>query len=110
MTAVAADPAFADAYDDRGVGGLMGQALRPLGGFGKFLLVLAALSIVGCNLINIYSLAFTVQVGAPYVVRQFRDAHISQNFHPIMLKVPRFIWVSLAPRVKLQVLREVCRS
>ncbi|EXJ90193.1 hypothetical protein A1O1_03292 [Capronia coronata CBS 617.96] len=75
MTAVAADPKFAAAYESRGVGGLMGQALKPLGGFGKFLLVLAALSIIGCNLVNNYSLAFSCQ-----------------NFHPIMLKVPRFVW------------------
>jgi NCS1 nucleoside transporter family len=75
MTAVAADPAFAAAYDDHGVGGLMGQALRPLGGFGKFLLVLLALSIIGCNLVNNYSFAFACQ-----------------NFHPIMVKVPRFVW------------------
>jgi len=75
MTAAAADPRFAAAYDARGIGGLMGQALKPLGGFGKFLLVLAALSIIGCNLVNNYSLAFTCQ-----------------NFHPIMVKVPRFVW------------------
>ncbi|KAK5198071.1 hypothetical protein LTR92_002316 [Exophiala xenobiotica] len=75
MTAVAADPKFEDAYNNRGIGGVMGQALEPLHGFGKFLLVLSALSIVGCNLVNNYSLAFTCQ-----------------NFHPIMMKVPRFVW------------------
>ncbi|KAK5240928.1 hypothetical protein LTR40_013505, partial [Exophiala xenobiotica] len=63
------------AYNNRGIGGVMGQALEPLHGFGKFLLVLSALSIVGCNLVNNYSLAFTCQ-----------------NFHPIMMKVPRFVW------------------
>jgi NCS1 nucleoside transporter family len=78
MTAVAADPVFAAAYDDRGIGGLLGKALAPLGGFGKLLLVLLALSIVGCNLVNIYSLAF-----------------MCQNFHPIMMKVPRFVWTLL---------------
>lgn len=78
MTAVAKDQAFADAYDNRGVGGLMGQALKPLGGFGKFLLVLLTLSIVGCNLISNYSLAF-----------------MCQNFHPALIKVPRFVWTIL---------------
>ncbi|KIW43858.1 uncharacterized protein PV06_04917 [Exophiala oligosperma] len=75
MTAVAADPKFAEAYDTRGVGGLMGEALRPIHGFGKFLLVLSALSIIGCNLVNNYSLAFTCQ-----------------NFHPILMRVPRIVW------------------
>jgi NCS1 nucleoside transporter family len=78
MTAVAADPAFAAAYNSRGYGGLMGQALLPLHGFGKFLLVLLALSIVGCNLANNYSLAFACQ-----------------NFHPLMLKVPRWVWTAI---------------
>ncbi|OIW25730.1 hypothetical protein CONLIGDRAFT_621614 [Coniochaeta ligniaria NRRL 30616] len=78
MTAVAADPAFAAAYDDRGIGGVLGQALIPIHGFGKFLLVLLALSIIGCNLVNIYSLAF-----------------MCQNFHPIMIRVPRFVWTLL---------------
>jgi len=75
MTSVAADPKFADAYNLRGVGGLMGEALAPIGGFGKFLLVIMALSIIGCNIVNNYSLAFTCQ-----------------NFGSWALKVPRFVW------------------
>ncbi|KAK3936011.1 permease for cytosine/purines, uracil, thiamine, allantoin-domain-containing protein [Diplogelasinospora grovesii] len=75
MTAVAKDPGFADAFRDHGIGGLMGQTLQPLGGFGKFLLALAALSIIGCNLANNYSLAFEFQ-----------------NFHPLLLKVPRPVY------------------
>ncbi|OKL64483.1 hypothetical protein UA08_00879 [Talaromyces atroroseus] len=78
MTAVAADPAFAAAYNSRGYGGLMGEALKPLHGFGKFLLVLLALSIVACNMTNNYSLAFACQ-----------------NFHPLMLKVPRWVWTAV---------------
>ena len=34
-------------YADGGVGGLLAASLSPAGGFGKFLLVLLALSIVG---------------------------------------------------------------
>lgn len=86
MTSVAKDPKFAAAYDARGVGGLMGEALRPIGGFGKFLLVLLSLSIIGCNLINNYSLAF-----------------MCQNFHPIMMKVPRFIWTILGSAATIAV-------
>lgn len=86
MTSVAADPAFAEIYNSRGVGGIMGEALKPLGGFGKFLLVLLALSIIGCNLVNNYSLAF-----------------MCQNFHPVMLKVPRFVWTLLGCAVYIAI-------
>lgn len=34
-------------FADGGVGGLLGASLSPAGGFGKFLLVLLALSIIG---------------------------------------------------------------
>jgi hypothetical protein len=39
-------PEWQDAYAAGGIGGLMGAGLSPAGGFGKFLLVLLALSIV----------------------------------------------------------------
>jgi hypothetical protein len=53
MTAVAAHPDFATVYDERGYGGVVGQAVKPLHGFGKFLLALIALSTVGCTLVSI---------------------------------------------------------
>lgn len=86
MTTVAKDPKFAEAYSNRGVGGLMGQALKPIGGFGKFLLVLLSFSIIGCNLINNYSFAF-----------------MCQNFHPIMMKVPRFVWTVLGTGITIAI-------
>ncbi|KAI9729696.1 MAG: hypothetical protein M1834_006646 [Cirrosporium novae-zelandiae] len=79
MSATAADAGLAAAYDENGVGGLMGEVLKPLHGFGKFLLVLMALSVVGCNIINNYSFAFAVQ-----------------NLGGWALKVPRFIWTIVA--------------
>jgi purine-cytosine permease-like protein len=47
MTTLAADENFANAFDNAGYGGIMGEALFPLGGFGKFLLVIMAISVVG---------------------------------------------------------------
>ncbi|HEY6539452.1 MAG TPA: cytosine permease [Ktedonobacteraceae bacterium] len=44
------------------VGGLLSAVVSPLGGFGKFLLVLLALSIVANNIPNDYSLGLSVQV------------------------------------------------
>ncbi|KAJ9645523.1 uncharacterized protein PV06_07792 [Exophiala oligosperma] len=75
-TATVNDPAFATAYKTNAVGGLLHQVLvPPLGGFGKFCLVILALSIVGNNCPNIYSLTFSLQI----------LTHYAQ-------KVPRFLW------------------
>lgn len=38
---------WADAFNNNSVGGLLGVALLPLGGFGKFLLVILALGMIG---------------------------------------------------------------
>ena len=86
MTAVKVSPAFASAYENHGAGGLMGEVLHPLHGFGQFLLVLLALSIIGCNLVNVYSAAF-----------------MCQNFHPWALRVPRFVYTILATAIIIAV-------
>ncbi|KAA8650510.1 hypothetical protein EYZ11_003289 [Aspergillus tanneri] len=65
-------------YSTAGNGGLLGAVLAPLGGFGKFCLVILALSIIANNCPNIYSVALTLQVLSRYTQR-----------------VPRFIWVFL---------------
>ncbi|KZS93398.1 hypothetical protein SISNIDRAFT_485652 [Sistotremastrum niveocremeum HHB9708] len=65
-------------YTDGGVGGLLGAALSPAGGFGQFLLVLLALSIVANNIPNMYSFALTFQV-----------------FGKTMQQIPRFFLVAL---------------
>lgn len=65
-------------YAASGNGGLLGAVLEPLGGFGKFCLVILALSIIANNCPNIYSVSLTLQVLSRYSQR-----------------VPRFIWVFL---------------
>jgi purine-cytosine permease-like protein len=57
------------AYELDNVGGLLGASLSSLGGFGKFLLILFALSTVACNIPNIYSLSLSAQVVAPIFKR-----------------------------------------
>jgi NCS1 nucleoside transporter family len=75
-TATVNDPAYAAAYSQDAVGGLLHQVLvPPLGGFGKFCLVILALSIVGNNCPNIYSLTFSLQI----------LTHYAQM-------IPRFVW------------------
>ncbi|EJU01230.1 hypothetical protein DACRYDRAFT_22455 [Dacryopinax primogenitus] len=61
MTTVTPDE-YQAAFADGGIGGLIGAGLSPAKGFGQFLLVLLALSIVGNNIPNMYSLALTAQV------------------------------------------------
>lgn len=49
-------------YDATGTGGLIGAVLHNLGGFGKFCMVVLALSIIANNCPNIYSVSLTAQV------------------------------------------------
>jgi purine-cytosine permease-like protein len=79
MTAASANGGnnvYMDQYNESGVGGLLAQVLVPkLGGFGKFCLVVLALSIIGNNIPNIYSVSLTMQVLSRWTQR-----------------VPRFVW------------------
>ncbi|KAI4521130.1 hypothetical protein K525DRAFT_285282 [Schizophyllum commune Loenen D] len=62
-----AKPTWGDAYGAIGVGGLLGAPLTgTMHGFGSFLLVLLALSIVANNIPNMYSLSVTFQVLGRY--------------------------------------------
>ena len=75
-TATVNHPAFADAYAENAVGGLLHQVLVPhLGTFGNFCVIILALSIIGNNCPNIYSLSFSLLILTRYAQ-----------------KVPRFIW------------------
>lgn len=69
-----------------GNGGLLDAVMQPLGGFGKFCLVVLALSIIANNCPNIYSVALTLQVLSRYTQR-----------------VPRFIWTFLASCASLAI-------
>ncbi|KAJ5765050.1 hypothetical protein N7520_004609 [Penicillium odoratum] len=73
-------------YNTSGNGGLIAAVLDPLGGFGKFCLVILALSIVANNCPNIYSVSLTLQVLGRWTQR-----------------VPRFIWTFLASCVSLAI-------
>ncbi|PGH12457.1 hypothetical protein AJ79_04293 [Helicocarpus griseus UAMH5409] len=75
-TATVNNPGYAKAYNENHVGGLLAHVLfPPLGDFGKFCLVILALSIVGNNCPNIYSLGFSLQI------------LLSQTG-----RVPRYVW------------------
>jgi len=75
-------------YKDGSVGGLLGAALSPAGGFGQFLLVLLALSIVANNIPNMYSFALTFQVLGRY-------AQVIPRFFLVLLGTTIYVVLSL---------------
>ncbi|KAG9201207.1 hypothetical protein G6514_005936 [Epicoccum nigrum] len=79
---------YADGYAASGTGGLLGAVLfGPLGGFGKFCLVILALSIIANNCPNIYSVGLTIQVlGGRWTQR-----------------VPRFIWTAVGTGIYIAI-------
>ncbi|TVY85309.1 Purine-cytosine permease fcyB, partial [Lachnellula suecica] len=69
--------AWKHAYTEYGVGGPLKMALEPAGGFGKFLMVIAALSSIPNNIPNNYSFAMH-----------------AQNFGPWAIQIPRIFLVT----------------
>jgi NCS1 nucleoside transporter family len=62
-TATVRVESFAQAWEEAGVGGLLGNVLiPPLSNFGRFCLVLLALGIIANNSPNVYSVSFGIQV------------------------------------------------
>lgn len=81
------DNKYMEGYEAAGSGGLLAAVLfGPLGGFGRFCLVILALSIIANNCPNIYSVALTVQVLGKWTQR-----------------VPRFIWTALGTAVYIAI-------
>ena len=79
MTTVQGHPAFAAAYSDRGVGGVVGECFAGHGSgvrnFGYFIEFILSFSVVGVVIANIYSLGLNVQC-------------VSES----LLRIPRLIW------------------
>ena len=81
------DNAYQQGWNDAGVGGLLGAVLFPsVGGFGKFCLVVLALSIVANNCPNIYSVALTLMVLGRWT-----------------RLVPRFVWTVVATGIYIAI-------
>ncbi|KAL1982708.1 hypothetical protein VTN96DRAFT_959 [Rasamsonia emersonii] len=75
--------AYQDGYNASGTGGLLAAVLFPkLGGFGKFCVVILALSIIANNCPNIYSVSLTLLVLGRWT-----------------RLIPRFIWTLVATGV-----------
>ena len=81
------DNRYQRGYEASGTGGILGAVLiYHLGTFGKFCLVILALTIIANNCPNIYSIALTVQVLARWTAR-----------------IPRFIWTGIGTGVYIAI-------
>ncbi|KAK4451760.1 purine-cytosine permease [Podospora aff. communis PSN243] len=87
MTPYSDDPAFRSAYDTGGFGAVLAHVLLPLGVWGKFCLVLFALTIVAINSPPIYSVSFSLQLISRHTER------ISRYLWPIITTV---LYVAIA--------------
>lgn len=86
-TATVRVDSFLQAWQDAGVGGLLGNVLiPPLGGFGRFCLVLLALGTIANNCPNVYSVSFGIQV-------------LSRR----SARVPRLIWTLLGVAIAIAI-------
>jgi purine-cytosine permease-like protein len=73
MTASINTASYANGYPDAAIGGLLAAVLfPPLGRFGKFCMVLLALSIITNNCPNIHSVSLSMQVMARWTARVSR--------------------------------------
>ncbi|KAK4156545.1 NCS1 nucleoside transporter [Chaetomidium leptoderma] len=75
-------PAWDHTYHATGIGGVMAEMLAPAGGFGRFVLVMLALSVIGNMAISMYSVALNLQMLLPCFAR-----------------VPRFVFMLVAVAV-----------
>lgn len=69
-------PAWEAAYRATGIGGIMSEMLAPAGGFGKFVLVMVALSVIGNIAVSMYSVALNLQMLLPFFAKVHRFVFI----------------------------------
>lgn len=68
MVAAPSIPEWNQGYLNGNVGGLIEAMLHPVGGFGKFLTVLMALSVTGNVAPTLYSMCLSFQIFMPFLV------------------------------------------
>ncbi|KAI0863489.1 permease for cytosine/purines, uracil, thiamine, allantoin-domain-containing protein [Xylaria cubensis] len=62
-------PAWKQGYETNSVGGVLAAMLLPTGGFGKFVVVVLSLSLLGNNAATMYSITLNFQILVPQLVR-----------------------------------------
>ncbi|KAH8645818.1 permease for cytosine/purines, uracil, thiamine, allantoin-domain-containing protein [Xylariales sp. PMI_506] len=61
-------PAWSDGYDETSVGGVLAAMLTPAGGFGKFVVVILSLTLLGNMAATMYSISLNFQMLVPQLV------------------------------------------
>ncbi|KAI1269159.1 putative purine-cytosine permease FCY2 [Xylariaceae sp. FL1019] len=84
---------WSEAYEQNSVGGIMTAMLGPSGGFGKFLAVILALSVVQQISIGFYSVSFNFQI-------------ISQQ----LVRIPRFVFIIIITAIDIAVAQKAAES
>lgn len=69
-------PEWSDAYDINSIGGVMDAMLRPAGGFGRFVTLILALSVIANTAPSVYSLSLNFQILIPGLHRIPRIIHV----------------------------------
>lgn len=77
-------PSWQAAYEVTGIGGVVAEMLTPAGGFGKFIIVLLALSVIGNIAISMYSVALNLQMLLPFLA-----------------KIPRFVFIVITMAIMI---------
>lgn len=86
-------PEWSAAYDKDSVGGVLAEMLTPAGGFGKFVVVILALSVIGNIAVSMYSISLNIQM-----------------FHPFFIRVPRSIFSVITTAVLIPVSIQAAKS
>ncbi|KUJ10418.1 putative purine-cytosine permease FCY2 [Mollisia scopiformis] len=69
-------PEWSDAYDLNSIGGVMDAMLRPAGGFGRFVTLILALSVIANTAPSVYSFSLNFQILIPGFHRIPRIVHV----------------------------------
>ncbi|KAH7018157.1 permease for cytosine/purines, uracil, thiamine, allantoin-domain-containing protein [Microdochium trichocladiopsis] len=91
-------PAWQDGYDTAGVGGILAAMLAPSGGFGVFVLVILALTLLGNVSATMYAVTLNFQIFVPQLVlvpRYIYSIIITAIVIPIAIKAADDFFLSL---------------
>jgi purine-cytosine permease-like protein len=88
-------PSWAEAYATNSAGGVMAEMLKPAGGFGKFVVVILAFSVIGNIGLSMYSVALNLQMFP---------------FLPFLTKVPRSVFSIVVTAILIPVSIEAAKK
>lgn len=86
-------PSWQAAYNQYSVGGVLAEMVTPAGGFGKFVAMILALSVIGNIAVSMYSISLNIQM-----------------FHPILTENPRSIFSVITTAVLIPVSIQAAKS